>query len=201
MLAAQIFTHLQSADFYQQLHAQAVAQVGPGLKNQRWLDLGCGPGLVTRLAAAQGYQALGIDNNAAMIRAAMNHAQRTKSSAQFQLGNLDSLKDQQVEVVSAASFLAVMPQPEQVLAQLWQAVQPAGKLLIIEPTELMQITQAHQLIKQGRVGGQGQYWLYLWARARQGRAVDAQMYQAIQPRSIQQTKLLHGLVDSWLLTK
>lgn len=201
MLAVQIFTCLQSADFYQQLHAQAIAQVGPGLKKQCWLDLGCGPGLVTRLAAIQGYQALGIDNNAAMIRAAIKQAQRTNSSAQFQLGSLDSLKNMQAEVVSAASFLAVMPDPAQVLTQLWQAVQVGGKLLIIEPTELMQIKQVHQLIKHGQISGRGKYWLYLWARARQGRAVDPQMYQTPQPSAIQQTSLLHGFVDCWLLTK
>jgi trans-aconitate methyltransferase len=68
MNGARFFQWLQSADFYRALHAEAVATVPA--TGGRWLDVGCGPGLVTSLAAARGFEALGVDPSAAMVAAA-----------------------------------------------------------------------------------------------------------------------------------
>ena len=69
MLAATLFTWLQGADFYRDLHRQAVDSLPEG-NGKRWIDIGCGPGLVTRLAVARGYAATGIDTSAGMVKAA-----------------------------------------------------------------------------------------------------------------------------------
>jgi len=71
MNGARFFQWLQSADFYRALHAEAVATVP--VTGGRWLDVGCGPGLVTSLAAARGFEALGVDPSAAMVEAARSH--------------------------------------------------------------------------------------------------------------------------------
>ena len=60
MIAPALFTWLQGADFYRELHREAVEALPRG-SGETWLDVGTGPGLVARLAAANGYRATGID--------------------------------------------------------------------------------------------------------------------------------------------
>ena len=50
MAAAALFAWVQSAPGYRRVHDDAVGLLGPG-DGRAWLDAGCGPGLVTRLAA------------------------------------------------------------------------------------------------------------------------------------------------------
>lgn len=200
MLAAHLFTWIQGADFYRSLHAEAVAMLAPADGAQTWIDVGCGPGLVARLAAARGYQARGIDLQPAMIRSAQRIARRTGSPASFQVGAIASLRAASATVVSAASLLAVLPQPRAGLADLWRGVRPGGSLLIIEPTPAMTVARARQLLAQERLGRRT-YGLYLWAAARQGRSVDPAIYDTIAAAHRAYRPLLHGLVGAWLFTQ
>ncbi len=200
MLGAQLFTWLQGADFYHSLHAAAVDLLAPSQGQQRWLDVGSGPGLVARLAAARGYAAQGIDIQPAMVHAAQRIARRTGSAATFRVGGIEALADETAAVVSAASLLAVLPSPQAGLRALWQAVRPGGALLIIEPTAAMGLAQARQLLR-AQITGRRKYALYLWAYARQGRAVDPAIYHTLNAASSTYRPLLHGLVGAWLLHK
>lgn len=69
-MSAPLFTWLQAAPFYERLHADAVAEVPPAAPGARWIDVGCGPGLVARLAADRGHDALGLDRSVAQGAAA-----------------------------------------------------------------------------------------------------------------------------------
>ena len=68
-IAAKLFDWLQGADFYHAAHRAAVEHLPPG-DGKLWVDVGCGPGLVARLAAARGYRAIGVDRDRHMIAAA-----------------------------------------------------------------------------------------------------------------------------------
>lgn len=69
MPGVRLFTGLQDAAFYRDFHAAAAGLMGPG-RGRSWLDAGTGPGLLTRLAAANGYRAAGFDRDPQMIEAA-----------------------------------------------------------------------------------------------------------------------------------
>ena len=58
-LSAAFFTWVQSAQFYVDLHTQAIELLPTG-DGKSWLDVGCGPGLVARLARSRGYDVLGL---------------------------------------------------------------------------------------------------------------------------------------------
>lgn len=200
MTSERLFSWLQGAEFYHNLYAEAVALLPEAQGKQEWIDVGCRPGLVTRLAASRGYQAVGIDVNPNMIAAAQQIAQQEKSLANFSVGSFEDVPYESVSVVSAASLLAVVPNPLTGLLRLWRSVQLGGTLLIIEPTAEMTVENAQRLMRNG-IPSKGKYGLYLCATARQGRTVDPSIYSHLPASQPDYIPLLYGLVGAWVLRK
>jgi len=199
MIGAVLFTWLQGAEFYSDLHRQAVDALPLG-DGKTWIDLGCGPGLVSRLAANKLYNVTGIDTDASMIKAArrLNKWHRTK--ANYEVGDLTYLTNKKANVISAASLLAVLDDKEDALNIMWESVLPEGYLLIIEPTELMNQKNAKNLIKTGlpkkRIRG-----LKMWAMARESRAIDPTIFDRLQTNNKTTLELLGGLVKARIFQK
>lgn len=198
--SARLFSWVQDAAFYRQLHQEAVSLLPRG-SGQSWLDAGCGPGLVTRLAAAHGYRAVGVDIDPHMIGIARRIGQRQASSGslRFEIADLEHLPERSAEVVSAASLLAVMDDRPAALDALLRCTRPGGTLLIIEPTTKMTRDSARQLNRSGRPGTPS-LALRLWAYAREGRAVDPEIFYATG-HPVEKTLLLDGLVAAWRIRK
>jgi len=199
MISTLLFTWLQGADFYHDLHKQSVDLLPQG-NGQLWLDVGSGPGLVSRLAAQRGYRVTGIDSDAASIQAAKLIAVSQGLSIEFKSGDAFKLPEESADVVSAASLLAVLPDREKGLKSLWSAVRAGGSLLIIEPTYQMTSENANRAIQNGlpkkRIAG-----LRMWANARQGNIVDPAIYETLGAESIRFVPLLQGLVGAWVIQK
>ncbi|MFZ5920036.1 MAG: class I SAM-dependent methyltransferase [Chloroflexota bacterium] len=199
MIAPLLFTWLQGADFYRDLHEEAVESLPTG-HGEIWLDVGSGPGLVARLAARRGYRVTGIDADPQMVASAKRIAQQEHSSADFQTGDVANLPKESADVVSAASLLAVLPDRKAGLRSLWQVLRPGGMLLIIEPTSMMTVDNADRAIQNGlprkRIVG-----LRMWAMARQNNIVDPAIYETLDTESIQFSPLLQGLVGAWTIQK
>jgi ubiquinone/menaquinone biosynthesis C-methylase UbiE len=200
-----LFRWVQGAAFYEDVHAAAVAllQRGEGLS---WLDVGTGPGLVARLAARRGYDALGIDRDPAMIRAARALAPAVTSPARcrFEVADLAAVEAScaAADVVSAASLLIVVPEPQGALAQLWGRVRPGGALLVVETTPEMTPARAAEIAPRTRRGRRAV--LAVWARARSGRAIAADLVPGFAPPDLatrERHPLLEGLVEAWVLRK
>jgi len=199
VIASALFTWIQGADFYYNLHKQAVDLLPVG-NGKTWMDVGCGPGLVARLAAEKGYQVMGIDSDPLMIRSAKRIAKRQGLSVDFKTGDVFNLPTASADVVSAASLLAVLENKTSGLNSLWQCVRQGGTLLIIEPTDQMTIENANQLIKSGlprkRIQG-----LRMWATARQGNIVNPAIYKTLNAQSVDFMPLLNGLIGAWVIQK
>ena len=197
--AAKLFDWLQGADFYHDAHRAAVEQLPPG-DGKLWVDVGCGPGLVTRLAAARGYHAIGVDRDRHMIATAQRRAARTGSAAEFQRGDIESLAAMapRADVISAASLLAVVDDKAAALNSLLAAVKSGGCLLIIEPTAAMTPVAANALIGKG-LGGKRVNGLRLWAHARHGRALNPELFNVAPASVVQHASLLSGLLGVWVL--
>lgn len=210
-LAAHLFERLHRARFYRELHAEAVALVGPGEGRGgddtpgRWLDVGAGPGLVARLAAVNGWRATALDPDPAMIeRAEAMNAEahpRGEPTVAAVVGGLDDLAGRlPADVVSAASLLVVLPDRPAVLDRLLAAVAPGGICLVVETTEAMTIPRA--LARLARVGwGEGGWLLLLWAFARRG-ARHLADDDLIRPGwSVVRHDLLDGMVAARVLRR
>jgi SAM-dependent methyltransferase len=169
-LSARFFAPAQGAGFYQALLQDALALLGDG-NGRTLLDVGCGPGALTRLAATRGYQATGIDNDPAMIALARRTAVRERSPAAFAGTDLHAAARtfHPADVVAAASLLAILPDPANSLKDLWECVTAKGTLLIIEPNQQMTPSGPREQLATGTPRPRRRL-LAVWAHARQGRA-------------------------------
>lgn len=196
--SAAFFCWVQGAPFYIGLHRQAV-ELLPAGDGKSWLDVGCGPGLLARLAHSRGYRVLGLDPDPAMIRLARHNARRD-AGCRFTIGDLQQASNRhRADVVSAASLLFVLPDPAAALHQLWRCVRPRGRLLVLETTGLMTPAGAQRISHTVRPGRR--LALHLWAHARRGRAVAAQVFESLPTQSAACTPLLGGLVHAWTFAK
>ena len=197
--SAKLFAWLQGADFYKDLHEQAMAGLPSGL-DRTWVDFGCGPGLFTRLAAAKGYSAIGIDKDPSMIHEAKKIARKEASSAVFEVGDVFQNRPQGADVVSASSLLAVVDDKVGGFQALLKGVNLGGLLLIVEPTDQMTTQAVEVLISEG-LYGRRLNGLRMWAHARQGNAIDPEIFRASGVRLLTFTPLLGGLVGAWLFRR
>jgi SAM-dependent methyltransferase len=196
---AKLFVWLQGADFYKDLHSEAIDKLPTG-KDKKWVDVGCGPGLLARLAAAKGYDTTGIDADPFMIREAKKIAQEENSSAHFEIGDIFRIPPQSADIVSASSLLAALDDKIGGFQALLKAVKSGGILLIIEPTDRMTPQAVDVFIRSG-MHGKRMSGLRLWARARQGRAVNPKIFNMPEAGRTIFTPLLGGLVGAWLIQK
>ena len=199
MLNAWLFSWLQEADFYIAMHAEAMKEIPVG-EERTWVDIGCGPGLLTRLAAAKGYNATGIDRDPAMIRQARHLAGHDTKIPTFMSGEISSVPAGEADVVSASSLLAVLDDRTGGLDQLLALVKPGGMLILIEATEKMNLQTAWSLVNEGHMGRRGEA-LLLWALARQGNTVPAELFTSRKQVALTFRPLLHELAGVWILRK
>lgn len=202
MTAANFFIRVQGAVFYEQMFRAAIEQVPTG-DGRRLLDVGSGPGLLTRLAAEHGYDATGIDTDPDMVEAARWIARHEDSRAKFRVDTLDNLPAdlRPFDVVAAASLLAVLTDRAAGIRALWRLVAPGGILFVIEATNRMTARNANRLIAAGQIGG-GADILRLWAAGREGQTVDPLLVEEIDGiAGLIVHPLVHGLVAGWVIRR
>ncbi|HEV2360135.1 MAG TPA: class I SAM-dependent methyltransferase [Acidimicrobiales bacterium] len=191
--SAAFFAAVQRAPAYRAVLSEVVRAAPPGGPGRLWLDVGCGPGLVARLAAERGYDSLGVDTDAAMIAI----ARRRRTAARFQRLDAESPLPA-ADVVSATSLLCQVPEPARTLTTLWAAVRPGGMLIVLETSSLMTVDRLRS------ASAHGDPWsrcvMSAWARARAGRAVDPRIFEVL-PVPPEGTELLDGAVDLWIIRR
>ncbi len=198
--SAQLFSWVQRAAFYEDLHRTAVelalaTRTAPGAPS--WTDVGCGPGLVARLAARAGADSCGIDVDPAMIRTARRHPEA--GECRLRIGAASDLPAASTDIVSAASLLIGVADPAGVATSLWNAVRPGGALLVVETTTAMTIERARRIGRD--LPAHDRRVLRLWARTRGGRSFDHHALDGIESERRTTTPVFHGLVEAIVITK
>lgn len=203
-LSAEFFSWVHAAKFYVELHREAVHLMPKGA-DKLWVDMGCGPGVLTRLAAQHGYQAIGIDIDPEMIaKAQQARAASDQENCQFECADLSSLDsgNRAVDVVSASSLLAVMDNMESAMEKMLRALKPGGTLLIIETNSHMKFQTAFTAFKR-RIMDISELGLIIWGLVRDGRspAIEFLNQHHFNNCEVKRHLLLDGLVEAWVIRK
>jgi SAM-dependent methyltransferase len=98
------------------------------------VELGCGSGWMTRLAARHGVQAEGYDISPEMIEIAREEAEREGIDARFEAGDYEQLDlGRRFDSCLLYDALHHSGRPELVFAAAHRALKPGGRLLLAEP--------------------------------------------------------------------
>ncbi|MET7734074.1 class I SAM-dependent methyltransferase [Streptomyces sp. NPDC005402] len=96
------------------------------------LDLGCGTGSLSLLAAEQGHRVTGVDLSPAMVELA--RAKLAGRDAVFLVGDagMPPVGEQRFDVVLGRHVLWALPDPGRVLRRWWGLLRPGGRLVLVE---------------------------------------------------------------------
>ena len=98
------------------------------------VELGCGSGWMTRLAARHGAKAEGYDISPEMIEIAKAEAEREGLDVHFEAADFESLDlGRRFDTCLIYDALHHSPRPDLVLASARRALRPGGRLLVAEP--------------------------------------------------------------------
>ena len=98
------------------------------------VELGCGPGWMTRFAARHGLDAVGYDISPEMIGIARELAEREAPDATFEVGDMEELDlGRRFDAALVYDALHHSRNPERVLASAHRALKPGGRILLVEP--------------------------------------------------------------------
>jgi SAM-dependent methyltransferase len=117
---------------YAVLHDLARTELAPpagGSGRPRALDAGCGTGFQTAILQALGYETLGVDVSAGLLRV----ARRRCPGARLFQGDVEALpwRDEAVDlVISCGSTLSFVPRPDRALAEIGRILRPGGRLFL-----------------------------------------------------------------------
>jgi len=107
------------------------------LSEKKWLDVGCGSGLLARWLAERGANVDGIDGAHEMIRIAQSAARGHdyESRLRFQVSDIGALPfpDSSFDGVLCSSVLEYADVPESCLAEIARVTKTGGQLLISVP--------------------------------------------------------------------
>jgi 2-polyprenyl-3-methyl-5-hydroxy-6-metoxy-1,4-benzoquinol methylase len=94
------------------------------------IDVGCGPGVLARYAAARGIATLGIDRSSAMIALARSVAM---PNLELRVGDFRELEVAPAELVVCSSVLEYIPELDRAVARLAGLVRSGGHVLASLP--------------------------------------------------------------------
>ncbi|MCH8553185.1 MAG: bifunctional 2-polyprenyl-6-hydroxyphenol methylase/3-demethylubiquinol 3-O-methyltransferase UbiG [Natronospirillum sp.] len=113
------------------LRADYIEQRTGGVAGRRVLDVGCGGGLLAEAMAVRGADVLGIDMSAVAIQVAQGHAQQAGlDSVRYRQLPVEELEEDQFEVITCLEMLEHVPDPEAIIQQCAQRLQPGGHLIL-----------------------------------------------------------------------
>ncbi|EYF00927.1 flavin reductase [Chondromyces apiculatus] len=133
------FERMQHEDPYAGL-LDHLARIAAPTPEARCLDLGCGPGTLTRKLAAGSREALGVDSSAAMVtRASLRARAAGLANVRYEEASLVALPCEagSFDVVVAANALFHAPVPRELLREAARVLRPGGRLGLLEPSSRM----------------------------------------------------------------
>jgi SAM-dependent methyltransferase len=112
------------------IHELVIERLGPR-PGERWLDLACGTGAVSELAAGEGASVVGIDLSPGLIETARALAAERGLSVDYRVGdceNLEGVDDASFDVLSSTVGIMFAPDHEATAGEIARVVKPGGRI-------------------------------------------------------------------------
>ncbi len=112
------------------IHQLVIERLGPR-PGERWLDLACGTGAVSELAAAAGASVVGIDLSPGLIDTARALAAERGLAIDYRVGDCEDLEgvaDASFAVLSSTVGVMFAPDHEATATEIARVVEPGGRI-------------------------------------------------------------------------
>lgn len=160
-----LFYYLQSSIWYFSIFEKWIETIAVN-HNHRVLEMGCGPGVLTRHLHMQGYDVEGIDVSEDMIL--YGESMYGSSGEMIKLHCQDAkktfYKDNEFDYVIAASLVNVLDAPEDIIKEMLRVTKKNGIISILYPTEEMNMRNIKQYLKINKMSKMSEAALVTWAR-------------------------------------
>jgi ubiquinone/menaquinone biosynthesis C-methylase UbiE len=133
----------------------------------RALDVGCGPGHLTRLLARRGCEAVGVDRGWRLLRIARRLAKREHLGVDFRRAPAEALPfpARSFDCVFATTVAYLVPEPAAVLAEMVRVARPGGVVATLDPAETLTLAAMRQYCGSRSLAPRDARKLLIWARA------------------------------------
>jgi 2-polyprenyl-3-methyl-5-hydroxy-6-metoxy-1,4-benzoquinol methylase len=113
----------------------------------RWIDVGCGSGVFSRILAGRGADVLGVDGSSAMIEAA--RASEGEPAPRYEVRTIESLENEPggCDGVLCLSVIEYLDEPTAVLAILTRLLRPGGALVLSVPNRHSGLRRAQSVLR------------------------------------------------------
>lgn len=113
----------------------ALVELAAPSPSERWLDVACGPGIVSRALATRAGAVLGVDLTEAMVAVAQREAAAAGlANATFAVGDATALEFPDASFDGAVARFAIhhLPAPSRLLGELARVVRPGGRIVLAD---------------------------------------------------------------------
>lgn len=100
------------------------------LQKKRFLDVGCGGGILAEGLAALGANVTGLDASKEVIAAAKAHAQAQEVHIRYVAKSLEAFKARPFDVITCMEMLEHVSQPEVIMMEAARLLKPGGYLFL-----------------------------------------------------------------------
>jgi len=200
--APRLFAHLHRQGWYRQLLLEWL-QPCLNENHDAWLEIGCGPGLLSQELAELGIQIEALDRSEAMLRYASRQAKRASRKAvtfpRFSQGDAHHLPfpEQTFDWVLAASVINVVKQPIAVIKEMLRVAKPGAGIALLLPSTSMNLGNVEKTVKRLKLSPAEAAAIQLWA-SRANKMSERQITDWLTSAGCEDTQVINALDDMLL---
>ncbi|MGO9376403.1 MAG: class I SAM-dependent methyltransferase [Syntrophobacteraceae bacterium] len=134
------------------------------LRDRKWLDAGCGSGILARSLAAHGSEVIGVDASPKMIEAARLLAKHSTHEDSLSFEVIETIEklhfsDCAFDGIICSSVIEYLDNPAQAVSEFARVLKPQGLLLLSVPNKLSLLRLAERALYWGTKKLTGNPWL------------------------------------------